>query len=63
MPYQRKTRDVYRVQGNYGFGHGWETECEESSYREARARLREYQENGSGSYRIRCGREPIEGVA
>jgi hypothetical protein len=43
----------YVVQGNHGFGHGWEDETTETSHREARARLREYRENApSGSYRI-----------
>lgn len=42
----------YIVQGNYGYGHGWEDECAEETYREGRQRLREYQENGSGSYRL-----------
>ena len=58
MVYVRKTRDVWRLQGNYG--HGWETECEESTAAEGRQRLREYRENGPGSYRLRKGREKVE---
>lgn len=58
MAYIRKTRDVWRLQGNYGYG--WETECEESTRGDGLQRLREYRENGPGAYRLRKGREPIE---
>ncbi len=57
--YIRKTKTVYRIQGNYGYGHGWETECEEDTRKEALARLKEYRENGPGSYRLRVGREKL----
>lgn len=60
MAYIRKTRTVYRIQGNYGYWDGWETECEEYTYDEAKARLREYRENGPGAYRMRRGREKLE---
>lgn len=63
MPYQRKTRDEYEVQGNYGHGHGWEVETTETTRKEARARLREYQENGPGAYRIVKRRVPIARAA
>lgn len=43
MTYRRKTRDEWNVQGSYGCG--WEDVTAEDSYREARARLREYREN------------------
>lgn len=43
MPYERKTVDVFEVQGDYG--QGWE--CVYGSYdrKDARARLAEYREN------------------
>jgi hypothetical protein len=47
-----KWRKEYVVQGNYGYGHGWEDETAEETYREARVRLREYRDNGPGSYRL-----------
>jgi hypothetical protein len=53
MPYKRKTEDVYEVQGNYGYGHGWEYLCGEKSRREANQRLKEYRENENvGSHRV-----------
>lgn len=42
----------YVLQGNYGFGHGWEDLTAEESRKECRQRLREYQENEGGNYRI-----------
>ena len=42
------------VQGNYGFGHGWEDLTGETSKSEILARLHEYRENEPGvSFRIR----------
>ena len=45
MPYTRKTRDVYVVQGLYPGPSGWEDVTEENTRTEGRARLREYREN------------------
>lgn len=45
MSYKRKTRDVWNIEVNYGYGHGWEVECTEYSLREAKERLKEYREN------------------
>ena len=41
--YIRKTVDEYNIQGNYG--QGCEDVTVEETYREARARLREYRDN------------------
>jgi hypothetical protein len=35
----------YVIQGDYGYGHGWEDLCAEETREEANARLREYNEN------------------
>jgi hypothetical protein len=43
MSYVRKTEDEYEVQGNYG--QGFECVTTEELYREAKNRLREYNEN------------------
>lgn len=58
MPRKRKTRDEYRLLVNYG--QGWEHEVSESTFREIRARLREYRENApeypvkyTGPHRVR----------
>jgi len=45
MPRPRTTRDVFVVQGNYGFGHGWEDLTQEDSRPDARAQYRTYREN------------------
>lgn len=60
MAYVRKTRDVFEIQVNYGYGDGWEYEIAEHSYNEARNRLAEYRENcPQYPARIRRAREPI----
>ena len=59
MARQRKTRDVWDVQGNYG--QGWETVTAEDTFKEARARLKEYRENEPQyAHRIKLVRESIE---
>ena len=61
MAYIRKTKDIFELQGNYGYGDGWECLTAEESRREIRERLREYRENEGGRYRIVRKREPIIG--
>lgn len=58
MAYTRKTRDIFEVQGNYG--HGWECVTAEETYKEARARLKEYRENECAPFRLKLKRERIE---
>lgn len=55
----KPTKYVYLwvLQGNYGYGHGWEDLTAEESWREIRDRRREYVENEGGSYRIIKRRE------
>jgi hypothetical protein len=43
-----KTKVVHVVQGNYGYGHGWEDLTSEDDRKEARARLSEYRQNETG---------------
>lgn len=60
-PRTRKTRDVWVVQGNYGYGDGWEDVTAEETYREARQRLKEYRENEPQyPHRLKLTREKIE---
>lgn len=40
MAYERKTRDVYCIDTNYGYG--WETESEYDTYDEAKRDFGEY---------------------
>ena len=61
MAYIRKTRDEWQLQGNYGYGDGWECLCAEDSRKDAICRLREYRENEGGNYRVVCKRVKIEG--
>lgn len=58
MAYQRKTEDVFVVQGNYGYG--FDDECAELTWKEVRARLKEYRANGTGVYRVVKRREKID---
>ncbi len=51
-PRVRKTRTDIILQGNYGYGDGWEDLVAESTWKEARQRKKEYQDNESGNYRI-----------
>jgi hypothetical protein len=60
MARQRKTRDVYEVQGHYGF-HGWECVTAEETRAEAKQRMREYLTNEPGiGFRIVKKRERIQ---
>lgn len=44
---------MFVVQGNYGYGHGWEDLTASENYKEARADLKAYRENdGYGSHRL-----------
>ena len=48
---------LYVLQGNYGYGHGWEDLSAEDksqphAYRRIRQTLKEYRENEGGRYRI-----------
>lgn len=43
MAYQRKTRDRWDIETNYGYG--WEVENSEYTREDARRSLREYREN------------------
>jgi hypothetical protein len=48
---------LWVLQGNYGYGHGWEDLTAEESYREILKRKKEYRENEGGSYRVIHRRE------
>lgn len=52
-PPPTKTPIYHIVQGNYGYGHGWEDLTAEDTESEAKKRLREYRENEPGvSHRL-----------
>lgn len=54
---KNKYQYLHVLQGNYGYGHGWEDLCASEDYREIKANLKEYRENEGGSYRIIKRRE------
>lgn len=55
-----KTRVIFVVQGNYGYGHGWEDVTAEERGKEGLKRLREYRENEVGvPFRLIRRRERI----
>lgn len=51
MSYTRKTRDRWDIMTNYGYG--WECECSEYTWREARQTAKEYRDNSAGRYSVR----------
>ena len=56
----RKTKDIWVVQGNYGYGHGWEDVTAAETWKEAKENIREYRENERGvPFRVIRRREPI----
>jgi hypothetical protein len=56
---QRVTRDEWELQGNYGYGHGWECLCA-GTYAEVKANKKDYRENEPGTpTRIVCKRVKI----
>lgn len=58
--YTRKTRDEFDIEGNYGYGDGWEVVTCEETRREANRAVKEYRENEpEGRFRIRKHRVKI----
>ena len=57
MAYIRKTKDVYEIQSNCGYG--WDLETTEETYKEARDQLKTYRANLSYPVRIVKKRERI----
>ena len=59
--YERKTKDVFVLEVDYGYGDGWEYVLEEDTKLEANKRLKEYRENcPQYSARIRKRRVPLK---
>lgn len=55
MAYIRKTVDRWDIETNYGYG--WETECSEYTWKEAKQTYKEYKENLSCAVRVVKRRE------
>ena len=58
----RKYNYLFVLQGNYGYGHGYEDLTASESYREMRQDLKSYRENEGGNYRIIQRRELRQGA-
>lgn len=59
MAYIRKTKDVYVLLSNYGYG--WEEELEEDTLKEAKEQLKTYRENCPNyQYRLKKKRVKLE---
>lgn len=58
MTYTRKTKDIYNLYINYGYGHGWELEVQEDTFKELRARIKEYRNNCN--YPLKWARKRIK---
>ena len=58
MAYKRKTIDRYDIMTNYGYG--WECECCEYTWREAKQTAKEYRENTNAAVKIEKHREKIK---
>ena len=55
MAYTRKTKDIYILLSNYGYG--WEEELTEDTCKEAKEQLKTYRENcPHAQYKIKCKR-------
>lgn len=55
----RKFVYLWVLQGNYGYGHGWEDLTAEETHKEIRERRKEYRENEAGTpLRVIHRREP-----
>lgn len=51
MAYVRKTKDVYEIQTNWGYG--WDCETTEETWAEAKAQAKCYRENSCGRFDVR----------
>ena len=47
----------WKISVNYGYGHGWEVECFEEDYTQAKLNLRLYRKNMHYPVRMTQGRE------
>lgn len=61
MARQNKFEYLHIVQGNYGYGHGWEDVYASEDRTDARERLKEYRENEGrlATFRLIMRRVPV----
>lgn len=62
MAYVRKTVDRWDIMTNWGYG--WDCECSEYTWKEAKQTLKEYRDNACGRFSVRLEkhREPADNV-
>lgn len=58
MSYVRKTRDRWDIMTNYGYG--WDCECSEYTWTDAKKTAKEYRQNTGAAVRIEKHMEPIK---
>ena len=58
--YQRKTKDIYELWTNYGYG--WECEVWEETRAKIKQRYKEYRENTNAELKIKKCRERLEEI-
>ena len=56
--YKRKTKDIYELWTNYGYG--WECETRATTYAEAKQDYKAYRENTNAQIKIKKRRERLE---
>lgn len=56
--YKRKTKDIYELWTNYGYG--WECETRATTYAEIKQDYKAYRENTSAQIKIKKRRERLE---
>ena len=56
--YKRKTKDIYEIWTNYGYG--WECETRATTYAEAKQDYKAYRENTNAQIKIKKRRERLE---
>lgn len=58
MSYKRKTYDEYDIVTNYGYG--WEVECTEETWEDAKRTKKEYLENARGLVGIKIVKRRVK---
>jgi len=56
--YQRKTRDIFEIWTNYGYG--WECETTEETLKEAKQQIKCYRKNTNADIKIKKCRELLK---
>lgn len=58
--YIRKTKDIYSVEIDYGYGNGYESVYDADDYQTAKTIYKDYQKNDTFAYSIRIKKHRIK---